>query len=77
MKPEVEAKHGTKYPTYVATQYKTQTVAGTNYFVKVHVGDEKYLHLRMYKTLPHAGETLSLHGAQAGKTKEEEIVHFQ
>lgn len=33
----MEAKHGTKYPTYVATQYKTQTVAGTNYFVKVTV----------------------------------------
>ncbi|XP_069801083.1 cystatin-B-like isoform X1 [Dendropsophus ebraccatus] len=76
VKPTVEEKHGKKYTTFVATEYKTQLVAGTNYFVKVHVGDEEYLHLRMYKTLPHDGEKLSLTAVQAGKTKQEEIVHF-
>ncbi|XP_075707135.1 cystatin-B-like [Rhinoderma darwinii] len=77
VKAEVEEKHGKKYPTYVATEYKTQPVSGTNYFVKVHVGDDEYIHLRLYKTLPHAGAQLSLSCTQAGKTKEEEIVHFQ
>ncbi|XP_044140077.1 cystatin-A [Bufo gargarizans] len=77
VKAEVEEKHGKKYSTYVATEYKTQCVAGTNYFVKVQVGDDQYIHLRLYKNLPHAGEKLSLSASQAGKTKEEEIVHFQ
>ncbi|XP_056410426.1 cystatin-B-like [Hyla sarda] len=77
VKTEVEEKHGKKYPTFQATEYKTQLVAGMNFFVKVHVGDEEYLHLRVYKTLPHDGEKLSLTAVQAGKTKADEIVHFQ
>ncbi|KAM4044343.1 cystatin-B-like isoform 2-T2 [Anomaloglossus baeobatrachus] len=64
VKTEVEEKHGKTYPTYVATEYKTQVVAGTNYFVKVRVGDEEYIHLRMYKNLPHAGQKLSLTASQ-------------
>ncbi|XP_073526971.1 cystatin-B-like [Phyllobates terribilis] len=77
VKAEVEEKHGKKYPTFVAVEYKTQLVAGTNFFVKVLTGDEEYIHLRLYKTLPHAGEKLSLSATQVGKTKADDIVHFQ
>ncbi|XP_069616617.1 cystatin-B-like [Ranitomeya imitator] len=77
VKAEVEEKHGKKYPKFVAVEYKTQLVAGTNFFVKVLTGDEEYIHLRMYQTLPHDGEKLSLSASQVGKTKADEIVHFQ
>ncbi|XP_075177009.1 cystatin-B-like [Anomaloglossus baeobatrachus] len=76
VKAEVEEKHGKKYPTFVAVAFKTQVVAGTNYFVKVQVGDEEYIHLCVYETLPHAGQKLSLSATQVGKSKGDEIVHF-
>ncbi|XP_066455401.1 cystatin-A-like [Eleutherodactylus coqui] len=77
VKAEVEEKHGKKYTKFEATEYKTQMVAGTNYFVKICVDGGEYIHIRMYKTLPHAGEKLSLTSTTPGKTKEEEIVYFQ
>ncbi|KAM3935838.1 cystatin-B-like [Leptodactylus fuscus] len=77
LKAEVEGQHGKKYPTYVALTFKTQLVAGTNYFVKVDVGNDQCIHLRIYKNLPHAGEQLSLTSTQINKTKEDEIVHFE
>ncbi|CAN2387738.1 This is an intracellular thiol proteinase inhibitor [Pristimantis euphronides] len=77
VKAEVEEKHKKKYPQFEAVEFKTQLVSGTNYFVKIRVGDEEYIHVCLYKTLPHAGDKLSLTATQTQKTKEEEIVHFQ
>ena len=51
-----------------------QVVAGTNFFVKVHVGDNKHVHLRIYQDLQ---QNISLHGHQVDKTLEDEIEYFQ
>ena len=53
-------------------KYRTQCVAGTNYFVKVDAGDQ-HLHLRIYKPLPHTGNPLQLVSVQTGKTLEDEL----
>jgi hypothetical protein len=46
VKAAAEQKTGKTFDTYEPVQYKSQVVAGTNYFVKVHVGNDEYLHLR-------------------------------
>lgn len=76
-KVEVEQKSGMNFGTFKAIEYKTQLVAGTNYFIKTHVGGDQYIHLRIYKKLPCYQEEMSLTAFQVGKTREEPIVHFE
>ncbi|XP_022294485.2 cystatin-A3-like [Crassostrea virginica] len=53
--------------------YKTQVVAGLNYFVKIKTGADRYIHVRIYR---HFSGTTSLAGIQTGKTLGEEIAYF-
>ena len=58
VKPKVEALTNQKYTTFEALKYTSQVVAGTNYKVKVKVGDNKCLHLEIFKPLPCNGTEL-------------------
>ena len=56
-------------------QYKTQVVNGVNYFMKIET-DKEYVHLRIYKSLPHTGSEISLIKTILDKKKECEIIYF-
>ncbi|CBY34098.1 unnamed protein product [Oikopleura dioica] len=47
--------------------YKTQVVAGTNYFIKCSAAG-KFVHARVFKPLPHTNEPASLHSVQHGES---------
>ncbi|KAF7688415.1 cystatin-B-like [Silurus meridionalis] len=76
VKPQVEAKAGKNFGVFKAIAFSTQTVAGTNYFIKVHVGEKEYLHLRVFRSLPCAGYKISLQEIQKSKTSADPIEYF-
>ncbi|XP_075994212.1 cystatin-B-like isoform X5 [Genypterus blacodes] len=76
MKPKVEDETGKTYNVFKAKTYASQTVAGTNYFIKVHVGGEDHVHLRVYRPLPHQGSAVKLVGVLEGMSHDEPITYF-
>ena len=76
VKDAVVTKLGSQPQEMRATHFKTQVVAGTNYFVRVHIGDGKHIHLRIYK---HFSGTVNLHGVkhhEAGGVAESEQLEY-
>ena len=49
--------------------YITQVVAGTNIVGKVHVGEGKYAHIKVFRALPHTGEAPKVTSTQKDKTE--------
>ncbi len=52
MKDKVENTLGETFEVFEPILYTSQVVAGTNYNIKVHVGDERFIHIKIYVPLP-------------------------
>ncbi|XP_020379606.2 cystatin-B-like [Rhincodon typus] len=77
LKTEVAERLKRSLPIYHAISYRSQIVAGTNYFIKVVVGEaDDYIHMRVFQPLPHSDPKLSLENLQTGKTLFDEIEYF-
>jgi cystatin-A/B len=76
MRKKVEEQANRKFDEFTAISYTTQVVAGTNFFVKVHVGNDECAHVRIFRPLPHVNEMPSMHGYQLSKTRDEAIAYF-
>ena len=77
VRAEFEGKVGQNFGEFTAVKVSRQVVAGTNFFVKVGTGSDKYIHLRVFRPLPHQGDTPQLHSYQLDKTLEDALEHFE
>ncbi|XP_058920411.1 cystatin-A [Kogia breviceps] len=71
MKPVVEKKTHEIYKEFEAVEYKTQVVAGTNYWIKIRVGDDRYIHIKVFESLPQMN--LELTDYKVDKSKEDQL----
>ncbi|KAL4661727.1 hypothetical protein H8957_015221 [Semnopithecus entellus] len=76
VRSQLEEKENKKFPVFKAVSFNSQVVAGTNYFIKVHVGDVDFVHLRVFKSLPHENKPLTLSNYQTNKAKHDELSYF-
>ncbi|XP_039663556.1 cystatin-B-like isoform X2 [Perca fluviatilis] len=73
VKTDVEEETGKKYVEFKAVKYRSQPVSGTNFLIKVHVGEENYIHLIIYRDL---GGNVSLTNVQSHQTKDSPLQPF-
>ena len=73
IKPQVEKALGAKYSQFEAVKYISQVVAGTNYKIKVKVGDKQYVHIKVYVPLPCKNAPNELLEQEAGKTLDDPL----
>lgn len=72
----VNEKTGKNYTDLTALQYTSQVVAGTNFFVKVKANDGSFLHLRIFRPLPHTKENPELHSVLENKSEDDVLGYF-
>ena len=68
MKERVEEALGETYTEFEAVKYTEQVVNGTNYNIKVKVGADKYIHMKVHVPLPYKNEPNKLMEQSKGKT---------
>ncbi|XP_040566030.1 cystatin-A [Lepeophtheirus salmonis] len=73
LKPKIEEKIGKSVDKLTLISFKTQVVAGRNYFAKVKAGDNDHIHVRIYHDLSN---TKTLTSVQTEKSHEDEIEYF-
>ncbi|KAJ7320054.1 hypothetical protein JRQ81_019565 [Phrynocephalus forsythii] len=78
VKGQLESRANESYAVFRAIRYRSQVVAGTNYFIKVKTGDgeSSYAHLRVFKALPVEGGQCQLSSYQLHKTRGDPITYF-
>ncbi|XP_050750164.1 cystatin-A-like [Gymnogyps californianus] len=76
VKPQFESRENKTYDIFKAIVYRTQVVAGINYFIKVQVSDADYVHFRVFQGLPQENQGPSLVSFQTGKTRDDPLTYF-
>ena len=71
-----EEKAEKQFREFTAVSFCSQLVTGTKYLVKLHVGNNEYIHVSFVKKLPCYGGDLVLLDLQTAKTKEDPIEYF-
>jgi cystatin-A/B len=73
LKEAVEAHLGQEFEHFVPVKIRQQVVAGMNYWVKVQHEESSYVHVKIFKPLPHTGAPAEVKEVHAGMTLEDEL----
>ncbi|XP_025749086.1 cystatin-B-like [Callorhinus ursinus] len=76
VKPQLEERENKKYATFKAVEFRSQVVAGMNYFIEVQVDDDEFVHLRVFRSLPHENKPVALSSYQTNKARHDELAYF-
>ncbi|NXR82067.1 CYTA protein, partial [Pycnonotus jocosus] len=76
VKPEFERRANMNCGDFTPTEYRSQVVAGTMYFIKVRVSDVEYVHIKVFQSLPCENQGPSLVAFQTGKTRDDPLTYF-
>lgn len=66
VRSEIESKASRTFAEWKPVSYATQVVAGTNYFVKIYVGNGEYIHVRIWRNIQ---QKLNVSSVETGKTE--------
>uniref|UniRef100_A0A4W2F1T6 Cystatin domain-containing protein n=1 Tax=Bos indicus x Bos taurus TaxID=30522 RepID=A0A4W2F1T6_BOBOX len=76
VKSQLEEKENKKFPVFKALEFKSQLVAGKNYFIKVQVDEDDFVHIRVFESLPHENKPVALTSYQTNKSRHDELTYF-
>ena len=71
LKTQAEAKLGETFAKFEGVQYRSQVVAGTIYHVKVLVGDDDAVHMKILEHLPFENKQLEILNIKRAKKGDE------
>ena len=64
LRSEIQAAVGAEFTTFDCLAYTSQVVAGTNFKIKIATGADSFVHVRIFRPLPHTGEPPELSEAK-------------
>ena len=70
LKGTVEAKTGKAYGSLTAVSYTSQVVAGTIFWVKYLTDGGEYIHVKIFRPLPHTGNPCEAQEVHEGQTED-------
>ena len=73
LKEGVEGHAQATFEIFHPVKYRQQVVAGMNYWVKVQVGESTFIHVKIFKPLPHTGQPPQVSEVHSGKSADDEL----
>ena len=72
-KQAVEQRVNKTYSKFEPKSVKSQVVAGINYMFKVEVDNGEFIHVKVYKPLPHTGQPPEVSEVTEGQTADSDL----
>mmetsp|Transcript_28012 Transcript_28012/g.31142 ORF Transcript_28012/g.31142 Transcript_28012/m.31142 type:complete len:97 (-) Transcript_28012:77-367(-) len=73
VKADIEKKLNKTLATYEPIKFSSQVVAGTNFFIKIKIGESEYIHARIYR---HFSGSTELNNVEENKSADDAITYF-
>jgi cystatin-A/B len=68
LQDQIVAQLGSAITHFTPVACRKQVVAGTNFWVKIQVGEGNYIHVKIFRPLPHTGAPAEIKEVHPGKT---------